>query len=209
MLTLHDNLDSGNAYKVRWILAQRGIPFRRIETSVDDGTTRSPAFRAINPNGKVPTLVLADGTVLTESNAILVYFAEGTRFWPETGLARAQALGWMFFEQYTHEPAVAVPRFILRHLAADHPRRGELPGLLEKGAHALGVMEGHLAGGGGRDWFVGTGPTTADIALYAYTHVAGQGGFDLEPYPAIRGWLDRFAGLPGHVPLDWQPAAAS
>ena len=104
MLTLYDNLDSGNAYKVRWILAQRGLKFKRIETSVDDGSTQTAEFLALNPNGKIPTLVLEDGTVLTESNAILLHFADGTSFWPSERLDQTRVLQWMFFEQYSHEP---------------------------------------------------------------------------------------------------------
>lgn len=201
MLTLYDNLDSGNAYKVRWILAQRGLKFKRIETSVDDGSTQTAEFLALNPNGKIPTLVLEDGTVLTESNAILLHFADGTSFWPSERLDQTRVLQWMFFEQYTHESSIAVSRFIRTHLADDHPRRAELEALQVKGHKALAVMEKQLSENGG--WFVGEGATAADIALYAYTHVADEAGFDLAPYPAIRGWLAAIAVLPGHVSLSW------
>jgi glutathione S-transferase len=201
-MRLFDYLDSGNGYKVRLLLALLGQRYDWTPLDIDRGETRTPAFLAVNPNGRVPTLVLDDGTALPESDAILWYLAEGTRFLPDTRLGRAQALQWMFFEQYSHEPYVATPRYIVRHLPADHPRRAELPERLEKGRAALGVMETHLAS---RAWFVGERYTIADIALYAYTHVAGDAGLDLAPFPAVRRWLDRVAAQPGHVPITWAP----
>jgi glutathione S-transferase len=198
MLTLYDFLDSGNAYKVRLLLTQLGLPFRRVELDIDKGETRTPAFLAKNPNGKIPALELDDGTVLAESNAILCYLADGTPFWPSERLARAQTLQWMFFEQYSHEPYVATPRYILRHLGRDHPRAAELPGRIEKGYQALRVMERHLQG---RAYFVAGRYTVADIALYAYTHVAHEADIDLAGFANVRAWLKRVAAEPGHIPI--------
>lgn len=202
MLVLHDFRSSGNGYKVRLLLHRLARPFRLVEHDILAGATRTPAFLALNPNGKIPLLVLEDGTPLAESNAILWWLAEGTPFLPADRLGRAQVLQWMFFEQYSHEPAIAVARFIDHLLPQDHPRRHELPGLRERGHAALAVMEQHLER---RDWFVGTAPSIADIALYAYTHVAPEGGVELDPYPAVRAWLGRHAALPGHVPITWTP----
>ncbi len=198
MHVLYDNLDSGNAYKPRLLMALLGIPFTRIDLDIDKAETRTPEFLAKNPNGRIPVLELEDGTLLPESNAILYYLAEGTPFWPAERTARAQVLQWMFCEQYSHEPQIAVARFILRHLPEGHERYAELPMRLDRGYQALAVMEGHLKG---RDFFVGDRPTIADLALYAYTHVAWQGRFDLAPYPAIRAWLGRVAALPGYIPI--------
>jgi glutathione S-transferase len=198
MLRLHDFLSSGNGYKCRLLLRQLGIPYERVELDILKGETRTPGFLAKNPNGRVPALELEDGAVLAESNAILFYLADGTPFLPEGRLERAQALQWLFFEQYSHEPFVAVARFIRHFLPEDSPRRAELP-RLERGGHAaLGVMERRLAD---RPFLVADRYTVADIGLYAYTHVADEGGFDLEPYPAVRAWLARVAGQPGHVPI--------
>jgi glutathione S-transferase len=198
MLTLFDFAGSGNGYKVRLALHRLGMPYALVPVDILRGESRTPAFLALSPNGKVPVLRLADGTVLTESNAILWYLAEGTPLLPEGRLPRARVLEWMFFEQYSHEPAIAVARFIHHCLAADHPRRAELPGLEARGHTALGVMEGHLRD---RAFLVGETASIADLALFAYTHVAGEGGFDLTAYPAVRGWLTRIAGQPGHVAI--------
>jgi glutathione S-transferase len=201
---LFDYLDSGNGFKVRLLLAQLGMKYQWTHVDIDKGLTRTPEFLKRNPNGRIPTLELDDGTFLPESNAILWYLAEGSRFLPPTQLGRAQALQWMFFEQYSHEPFVATPRYIVRHFAADHPRRAELPARIEKGHAALKVMEGHL---GTREFFVNDRYSIADIALYAYTHVAPDGGLDLAPYPSVRTWLDRVAAQPGYIPLLQQPNA--
>jgi glutathione S-transferase len=199
MLKLYDFLSSGNGYKCRLLLHQLGIPFERIELDILNGETRTPEFLAKNPNGRIPALELEDGTVLAESDAILFYLAEGTPFLPEGRLERAQVLQWLFFEQYSHEPFIAVARYILHYLPEDHPRRSELP-RLEKGGHAaLGILERRLAD---RPFLVANRYTIADIALYAYTHVADEGGFDLAPYPALRTWLARIAAQPGHIPID-------
>jgi glutathione S-transferase len=198
MPTLYNSASSGNAYKVRLALALLGISYERIDLEVDAGATRTPEFLAKNPNGRVPLLELDDGTFLAESNAILVYLSEGSTLWPDGRLARARALQWMFFEQYSHEPYIAVVRH-WRHLGALTPQQeAELPARMAKGYQALDVMEKHLTG---RRFFVGERCTTADIALYAYTHVASEGGFDLGRYHAIRAWLARIAAEPGHVPL--------
>ncbi len=197
MLRLYDYLASGNGYKVRLLLRQLGLPFERIELDILKGETRTPAFLARNPNGRIPTLELEDGTHLPESNAILWYLAEGTPFLPQERLARAQALSWMCFEQYSHEPNIATLRF-WTHAGFLDQRAALVPGKREAGVAALGVMEGHLAM---RSFFAAERYTIADIALYAYTHVAEEGGFALAPYPAIQAWLARVASQPGHIPI--------
>jgi glutathione S-transferase len=202
VLTLYDYLDSGNGYKIRLLLALLNRPYRWVELDIMAGKTRTPEFLAKNPNGRIPTLELDDGTFLAESDAILWYLADGTRFIPDGAVARAQVLQWMFFEQYSHEPYVATPRFILKHLPADSPRRAELPKRLEQGRAALGVMETHLAG---RRFLVDERYTVADIALYAYTHVAQEAQLDLTPFPQVRAWLARVAGQPRHIPITLRP----
>lgn len=196
MLTLYDSAISGNAYKVRLLLSQLGLSFRRVEKNVDDGSTRTPEFLRVNPIGKVPAIVLEDGTPLAESDAILYYFAEGTPFWPAQKLERAQVLQWMFFEQYSHEPTIAVVRHWVAHLGKTAASEPLLPVKIAGGYRALDVMEDHL---GRHEYFVGHRYTIADIALYAYTHVAHEGGFDLGRYPAIQAWLARVAAQPGHI----------
>lgn len=201
-MILYDYLDSGNGYKVRLLLAQLGRAYRWVELDIMAGSTRTAEFLVKNPNGRIPTLELDDGTCLAESNAILWYLADGTSHLPAGKLERAQVLQWMFFEQYSHEPYVATPRFILKHLPEDSPRRAELPKRLEQGRAALAVMEAHLAG---RQFFVGERFSIADIALYAYTHVAHEAQLDLGPYPAVRAWIARVASQPGYVPLTIRP----
>lgn len=199
MIRLHDNLSSGNGYKVRLLLSQLGIPFERIEYDIDRAETRTPEFLKKNPNGRVPVLELEDGRFLPESNAILHYLAEGTPFLPEDGFERAEVLRWMFFEQYSHEPNVATPRFWITHdVEMTDERRVALEGKRKLGYDALNVMEGHLAD---HEFFVADRYTIADTALYAYTHVAPEGGFDLEGFPAVRAWIVRVASQPGHVPI--------
>ena len=198
MLRLYDYLPSGNGYKVRLLLHQLDIPFERVELDIVKGETRTPAFLAKNPNGRIPTLELEDGTCLPESNAILWYLAEGTPFLPEERLARAQVLSWMCFEQYSHEPNIATTRFILTHLPPDTPRRAEIPRRRELGYAALDVMERHLEN---REFFVGNRYSIADIALYAYTHVAHEGEFDLSRFVAIRRWLARVERQSGYTPI--------
>ena len=199
MTLLYNSPVSGNCYKVRLLLAHVGVPYERRDVDVVDRSNRRELLGSLNPALRVPTLVLDDGRALAESGAILWYFGEGTQFVPEDPYERAQVLQWMFFEQYDHEPAIAVARFWLRYsgrpeLFAD--RRDERTAA---GYRALDAMERHLDG---RSWLVGDGMTLADIALYAYTHVADEGGFELGGYPAIRAWLARVAAAPGHVPID-------
>jgi glutathione S-transferase len=195
---LFDYLDSGNGYKVRLLLAQLGLEYRWTEVDIDAGETRGPTFLKRNPNGRIPTLELDDGTNLAESNAILWYLAEGTPFVPADRLGRAQVLQWMFFEQYSHEPYVAVARSILRYQPPDSPRRAELPRLHERGRQALAVMEQHLQ----REPFFAAGRySIADIALYAYTHCAAEGGFELKGCPAVAAWLEGVRAQPRHVPM--------
>lgn len=204
MLTLYDYLDSGNGYKIRLLLALLKTPYRHIEIDIMRGASRTPEFLAKNPNGRIPTLQLPDGTFLAESNAILWYLAEQTSFVPQERLARAQVLQWMFFEQYSHEPYVATPRFILKHLPVDSPRRAEMPKRLEQGRAALAVMEKHLTQ---NRYFVADRYTIADIALYAYTHVAEEAQLDLAAYPNVSRWLARVANEPGHIPITLRPAS--
>ena len=201
MYKLYSMQRSGNSYKVRLALALLNAPYQAIEVDILRGESRTPDFLEKNPSGQVPLLEVADGRYLAESNAILWYLAEGSRFVPATQIGRAQVLQWMFFEQYSHEPYVATPRYICRHFPADHPRRAELPDRLAKGRAAFAVMELHLSS---RQYFVDA-YSIADIALYAYTHVAEDGGHDLKPYPNLREWLGRVAAQPNYVPLLAKP----
>jgi glutathione S-transferase len=196
---LYDSPISGNCYKVRLLLAQLGIPYERRAMDVVDRSNREEVLGGLNPALRVPTLVLDDGRSLGESGAILWYFGEGTPFVPQDRYERAQVLQWMFFEQYDHEPAIAVARFWLAFSGRADEVRDQVPEWQAKGNRALAAMERHLDG---RAWLVGEHMTIADIALYAYTHVADEAGFDLRPYPAIRAWLERVASQPGHVPID-------
>jgi glutathione S-transferase len=200
MMTLYDFMGSGNGYKVRLLLAQLGLKYTLVERDILKGETRTPEFLAKNPNGRIPTLQLEDGTHLAESDAILWYLAEGTRFAPETRLERAQTLQWMFFEQYSHEPYIAVARFWRHFFTKLTPQQeNELPSRMEKGYAALGVMERHLAA---NRFFVGDRYGIADIALYGYTHCAGEGGFNLDNFPQVNAWLARVADEPGHIPME-------
>ncbi len=196
MLTVYGMRASGNCYKVELLLQQLGIAFRWVEVNSAAGETRTPEFLAMNANGRVPLLKLENGEFLAESNAILCYLAEGSTFFPGDRLERARALQWMFFEQYSHEPYVAVARFICGWLPEDHPRRQELPRLRERGYAALDVMEKHLLA---QPFFVASGYSVADIALFAYTHAAAAGGFDIERYPNILAWLQHVRATPGFV----------
>jgi len=198
MILLYDSKPSGNCYKVRLLLAQLGQRYERRELSVTDRSDRPKVLGGLNPALRVPTVVLDDGRPLAESNAILWYFGDGTRYIPQDRYERAQVLQWQFFEQYNHEPNIAVARFWLHDSGAELDRNA-----LEKrqaaGYVALDAMEKHLAG---RSFFVDERYSLADISLYAYTHVADEGGFDLGRYPAIRAWLDRVASQPGHVTIE-------
>ena len=203
MMTLYGMTDSGNCYKPRLLLAKLGQPFHHVETSSIDGTTRRPAFLAKNPNGRVPLLELEDGRLLAESNAILVYLGEGSRFVPEDAFARARMLQWMFFEQYSHEPFIAVRRALFRYPERLKDRTPErLASTLAGGNAALEVLEKQLAQ---TSYIAGEAMTLADLALYAYTHEAETGGFALDDFPAVTAWLRRLEADPGHVPLDWLP----
>jgi glutathione S-transferase len=196
---LYDSPVSGNCYKVRLLLAHLGLPYERRTVDVVDRSNRPDLLGGLNPALRVPTLVLDDGRPLAESGAILWYFGEGTRFVPDDRYERAQVLQWMFFEQYDHEPAIAVARFWLMYSGRPEAFADRIEERTRAGHRALAAMEGHLRD---RELLVGDSLTLADIALYAYTHVAPEGGFDLSGYPAIRRWLDRVAAEPGHVPID-------
>jgi glutathione S-transferase len=198
-MLLYNSAVSGNCYKVRLLLAHLAIPYERREVDVVDRSTRPEMLGGLNPALRVPTLVLDDGRPLAESNAILWYFGEGTRFVPDDQYERAQVLQWMFFEQYDHEPAIAVVRFWLAYSGRPEAFADQLESRTKAGYRALAAMEGHLSG---RDWFVGDGMTVADVALYAYTHVAHEGGFELGAYAAVQAWLERVAAQPGHVPIE-------
>ena len=195
-MVLFDNPASGNCYKVRLLLAQLGVDYERRALDVVDRSNRSEVLGDLNPGLRVPTLVLDDGRALGESGAILWFFGEGTPYVPDDPFDRAKVLQWMFFEQYSHEPYVAVPRFWLtKGIEIDPDTLAERQRV---GYLALDGLEGHLAG---HEYLVGERYSIADIALYAYTHVADEGGFDLAPYPGIRAWLERVAAQPGHVPI--------
>ncbi len=195
---LYDNPVSGNCYKARLLLSLLGVEFERREISVVDHSDRVAVLGELNPSLNVPTVVLEDGRPLAESNAILWYFADGTRYLPDDPYERAQVLQWMFFEQYKHEPAIAVVRFWVAIAEGDPPPGIDIEARRTAGRAALEAMEKHLRE---HDYLVGERFTIADIALYAYTHVAPEGGFDLEPYPAVCAWLERVATLPGIVPI--------
>jgi glutathione S-transferase len=206
MITLYQQHDSGNCYKVRLALTYLGLPFRTIAVSSLDGATRRPEFLAKNPIGKVPVVQLADGRFLAESNAILLYFGEGTDLVPTEPYDRAKVYEWLFFEQYSHEPAIAVRRALSvyagRRAEATPERMAQL---LEAGRRALAVMERRLAAAG---WLVGDKFSAADISLYAYTHMAADGGYDLGQFPGIGRWLIRVAAMPRHITIDLPAPAA-
>jgi glutathione S-transferase len=195
-MLLYDNPHSGNCYKVRLLFAHLGLDYERHELDVVDRSNRLEVLGGLNPGLRVPTLVLDDGRSLAESNAITWFFSEGTRYLPEDRFERAQVMQWLFFEQYSHEPYIAVARFwriagiTPSEEAATEKRRG--------GEAALTALDRHLRD---REYLVADRYTIADIALYAYTHVAPEGGFELDPYPAIEAWLSRVAAQPGHIPI--------
>ena len=190
---------SGNCYKVRLLLTHLGIPFETTEVQLRMTRDVAREFKKVNPLGRVPAVVLPSGEMLAESNAILSYFAEGTPFLPAEPLARARAMQWMFWEQYDHEPYVAVLRGWLKFFGVPPGKERELEERRTKAYAAFDVMERHL---GAEDYFAGGRYTIADIALYAYTHVCGDGGLDLARYPGINRWLDRVRSQPGHIPID-------
>ncbi len=196
-MLLYNAQVSGNCYKVRLLLAHLGLDYKRREIDVIDRPGRPDLLGEVNPALQVPTLVLDDGRPLAESNAILWYLGLGTRYLPDDDFDRAKALQWMFFEQYSHEPNIAVVRYWIS-IATVSPRESVIEARRAAGYEALDAMERELAA---REFLVADRYTIADIALYAYTHVAGDGDFDLSGYPAIGGWLDRVAAQPGHVPI--------
>src|SRR5579862_2634926 len=197
-MLLYESAVSGNCYKVRLLLAKLGIAYERRDLSVVDRSDRAEVLGELNPALRVPTLVLDDGRALAESNAIMAYFAEGTDYLPDDRYERAKVLQWLFFEQYDHEPTIAVVRFWVA-FAKEPPPAAEIDARRAAGHRALAALERGL---GGRPFLVADRFTIADIGLYAYTHVAHEGGFDLSPYPAIRSWLRRVADQPGHVPIE-------
>ncbi|MBV9473936.1 MAG: glutathione S-transferase family protein [Solirubrobacterales bacterium] len=196
-MLLYNSAISGNCYKVRLLLAQLGIEYERQEVDVFDRSGRSELLGGLNPALRVPIVVLDDGRALAESNAILCFFAEGSEYLPQERFERAQVLQWLFFEQYSHEPHLAVARFWA--LAGLHRPDAEVEAKQRGGRAALLALDEHLAT---RQFLVGEQYSIADICLYAYTHVAPEGGFELEPYPAVREWLVRVADQPGHVAID-------
>lgn len=204
MLTLYSMPSSGNSYKVRLLLAHLGIPYAHRDAEYGSGVTDSATFRALNPAGKVPLLVLDDGRTIAESNAILLYLARGTRFLPDDAYAQAQCHQWMFFEQNSHETTVAVRAAILTYPQRAHLRTPDrLDPLLESGNRALAIMEAQLDR---TPYLTGDALTVADICLYGYTHSAGQkGGFDMARFRAVGRWIARVAAEPGHVPLSFIP----
>lgn len=200
MPILHQMQMSGNCYKARLAARQVGMALTLKDYGLHDGTTRQPDYLEKNPNGRVPMLEFEDGRTLAESGAILWYLGEGTPLVSADRWGRAQLLQWMFFEQYSHEPYIAVARFWLGYAPKEEleKRRHLVPEWHAKGNAALGVMQSHLAK---HDWFAAGQYSIADIALYGYTHCAAEGGFDLSAYPAVRTWLARVAAQPGYIPL--------
>src|SRR5665213_149083 len=207
MYTLYSYQRSGNSYKVRLALARLGIPYKLVEIDILQGESRTPEFLAKNPNGRIPLLKVAPNRYLAESNAILWYVAGGSILAPEERFERAAAMQWMFFEQHSLEPNIGQAYFWLTLVKGGRDlQEHALDDWMENGYRALGVMEMHLAK---HDFFVDKRFTIADIAIYAYTHVAHECDFDLGRYPAVRNWLDRVAAEPGYVAMDWRPQVAA
>jgi glutathione S-transferase len=198
-MRLYNSQLSGNCWKVRQILALRGIDYERVEVDVFDRSNRPELLGGKNPALRVPALELDDGEHLAESNAILWYFGDGSPYVPDDPLERARVLQWMFFEQYEVEPSIAVARFWITLLGERDRYVAELESKRRAGNRALAALDAHLDG---REWLVGDAFTVADISVYAYTHLAEEGDFDLGEYPNVRAWIERVAAVPGHVPLD-------
>lgn len=198
-MKIYGDIYSGNCYKVKLLCSILSIEHEWIAVDILKGETETPEFLQMNPNAKIPLLVISDGTYLAESNAILFYLAINSHLLPTGSLQLARVLQWQFFEQYSHEPCIAVARFIMRYLGMPEKRRAELQDKQVGGYRALDVMETHLAN---NDYLVGNQCTIADISLYAYTHVADEGGFNLAEYPAIIGWLGRIRSLDGYVSME-------
>jgi glutathione S-transferase len=197
-LHLYDFLPSGNGYKIRLLLTQLGIPFERIEVNITKGETRSPEFLTINPNGKIPVLEIEPGKYLSESNAIMLYLSEGTEFLPYDRFSRAQVMQWLFFEQNSHEPFIATARYWISILGKAEEYKDALEQKYEAGYAALGLMEEHLKS---HTFFVAERYTIADICLFAYTHVANEGGFDLSRFPHIKAWIERVKAESGYISI--------
>ena len=204
MQTLYSMQRSGNSYKVRLALAQLGVAYRLVEVDILKGETRTPEFLTMNPSGHVPLLEVAPRRYIAESNAILWYIAGHTPLVPDDRIGRADMLQWMFFEQHSLEPNLGAAYFWLTLVKGGRDLQSHaLEDWMEEGYRALGVMEKHLAR---NHFFAADRYTIADVALYAYTHMAHECDFDLGGFPAVRGWLKRVADQPGHVAMDWQPA---
>lgn len=197
-LRLYDFLPSGNSYKIRLLLTQIGMPFERIEINILKGESRTTKFLSINPNGKIPVLEIGEDKYLTESNAILMYLSEGTEFLPYDHFLKAQVLQWLFFEQYSHEPFIATSRYWVSILGKADEYKEALKEKHQRGYAALEVMERHLTE---KTFFVGERYTIADIALFAYTHVASEGEFDLSRFKAIQAWMERVKAQPRYIPI--------
>lgn len=198
ILRLYDFLPSGNGYKIRLLLTQIGMPYERIEVNIVEGETRTPEFISKNPNGKIPILEIETGKYLTESNAILLYLSEGTEYLPYDRFQRAQVFQWLFFEQNSHEPFIATSRFWISILGKASEYFEALEQKREPGYAALKVMENHLTS---HRFFVGERYTIADICLFAYTHVADEGGFNLTQFPAIQAWIERVKAQPRYISI--------
>ncbi|NMG11002.1 glutathione S-transferase family protein [Brasilonema sp. UFV-L1] len=197
-LRLYDFLPSGNGYKIRLLLTQIGMPFERVEVSITKGESRTPEFLSKNPNGKIPVLEVEPGQYLAESNAIMIYLSEGTEFLPYDRFLRAQVLQWLFFEQYSHEPYIATSRFWISILGKAQEYHEAIEQKREPGYAALRIMEKHLSN---RAFLVGERYSVADIGLFAYTHVADEGGFDLTGFPAIQAWIERVKAQPAYISI--------
>ncbi len=198
MITVWGQSVSGNCWKVAQILRSVGLPYTWVEIDSNAGETRTAAFLARNPTGQVPVVALPDGAILTQSGAVLAHFAEGTPWLPPPGLPRTRVFEWLFFEQYSHEPYVAVARNIIAYQRTRATQQDRLAVCWQKGAAAFDVMEHRLAA---HDWLTDAGPTIAELALFAYSHVADEGEFDLARWPGVSRWLARVRDLPGLVPL--------
>ena len=196
MYKLYDFLPSGNSYKVRLLLTQLQIPFKLIQLNILDRETRTPEFLAKNPNGKIPLLEIAPDTYISESNAILYYLSQGTEYFPQDKYQQAKVMQWLFFEQYSHEPNIATPRFWITELKQADKYREQIEQKRQLGYKALEVMEQHLKK---HDFFVADRYSIADIGLYAYTHVAEEGEFDLSKFLSINSWFKRVQSQPGHI----------
>ena len=196
MYKLYDFLPSGNGYKVRLLLTQLQIPFELIQLNILKKETRTPEFLAKNPNGKIPLLEIEPNKFISESNAILYYLSQNTEYFPQDKYQQAQVMQWLFFEQYSHEPNIATPRYWISILQQPEQYQSQIKQKQKLGYAALNVMENHLKK---HDFFVANKYTIADICLYAYTHVAEEGGFNLSKFPAILAWFKRIQSQPRHI----------